>query len=357
MNKQSDLNVQFQSYFTKLDHKNKQGAPTQALIYSDKLNIDFKYSEGAYNQPFHIASIGKMMTASIIGILSDKKQLNLDDYITTYLSADMLSGLFVHDGTDYQEQITIGQLLSHTSGIADYFESTVHAGSSFVDQIINEPDKLWTPQMLIDFTRNNQSTHSAPGSFYYSDTGYVLLGLIIEKVTRQQFHKVLADLVFKPVGMDDSYLLFGGQPSHPKQPIAPIWFNGKEISSLNMLSCDWAGGGVVSTLTDLLAFQRAFWSGKIVSQDFVEIMSTISNKFREGMFYGSGMMELRYEGFFFLLRGLPRPKGHSGILATAMFYDQTNDVHTIINLGSNKRVVDSFKALIYIAQSVKKIDR
>ncbi|MDQ5886588.1 MAG: Beta-lactamase [Patescibacteria group bacterium] len=357
MNKQSDLNVKYQAYFTKLDRKNKQGAPTQALIYSDKLNIDFKYSEGAYNRPFHIASIGKMMTACIIGILLDIKQLSLEDRITKFLHGDLLSELFEYKGIDYLDQITIGHLLSHTSGIADYFESTVYAGSSFVDQIMSEPDKLWTPQMLVDFTRNNQTAHSAPGSFYYSDTGYVLLGLIIEKVTGQQFQKVLTDLVFNPLGMNDSYLLFGGQPSKPKQPIAPIWFNGKEISTLNMLSCDWAGGGVVSTLPDLLVFQKAFWSGKIVSSDFIEIMSTISNKFRAGMFYGSGMMELRYEGFFFLLRGLPRPKGHSGILATAMFYDQTNDVHTIINLGSNKRVVDSFKALIYIAQNINRITK
>ena len=343
----------FEKYFTKLERKDKQGAPTQAQVYSDKLGIDFKYSAKDYNQPFHIASICKMMTASIIGILTDKKQMKLEDTITKYLSAETLHGLFVYKNIDYQDQITIGQLLSHTSGIADYFESTVHAGSSFVDQIMSEPDKLWTPQMLVDFTRSNQTAHSAPGSFYYSDTGYVLLGLIIEKVTGKAFHQVLADLIFKPLSMRDSYLLFGGIPTNPKTPIAPIWFNGKEISKLNLLSCDWAGGGIVSTLPDLLAFQKAYWGGKVVGPEFIKIMSNCANKFRAGMFYGSGMMELRYEGFFFLLRGLPRPKGHSGILGTAMFYDQSNDVHVVMNLGSNKRVVDSFKALIFIAQSIK----
>ena len=357
MSTSKNINDTFQAYFTKLDRKNKHGAPTQALVYSDKLGINFKYSAEEYNRPFHIASIGKMMTASIIGILSDKKQLGLDNKITKYLSADILSGLFIYKDTDYQDQITISQLLSHTSGMADYFESTVHAGSSFVDQIMSEPDKLWTPQMLVDFTRDNQTAHSAPGSFYYSDTGYILFGLIIEKVTGKEFHQILSDLIFKPLGMNDSYLLLGGQPVNPKQPIAPIWFNGKEISRLNMLSCDWAGGGVVTTLPDLLTVQKAYWNGKLVSSEFIEIMSTCANKFRAGIFYGSGMMELRYEGFFFLLRGLPRPKGHSGILGTAMFYDQTNDVHVVINLGSNKRAVDSFKALIYIAQLIKRIEK
>lgn len=341
----------FNNYFKKLSAKCKNNEPTQALVYSEKNKIDFQFS-GGNNQPFHIASIGKMMTATIIGTLSDNGRLDIDDQISKYLSGDVINGLFVFNGTDYKDQITIHQLLNHTSGISDYFESKTNAGSKFVDQIMQTPDKLWSPMELVDFTRNNQSAKSAPGQFSYSDTGYVLLGLIIESITKMTFAKALEIYIFKPLFMNDSYLLFGGQPINRKREIANILFNGTEINKLNMLSCDWAGGGAVSTLSDLLLFQQAFWSGKLVSNKFINAMTQIENKFRSGMHYGAGMMELRFDEFFFLLRGMSRPLGHSGILGTLMFYDKQNDLHIIINMGSNKRVVDSIKAIIYIEQMV-----
>jgi D-alanyl-D-alanine carboxypeptidase len=346
-----DIKTKLDKYFQKIQHK-KPDHVTQALIWSEKNKINYHYSDDNYNQPFHIASIGKTMTAALIGIFADKGLIDINEKICSYLPDEVTEKLFVYGGFDYGYEVTVRQLLSHTSGIADYFDSKTNAGSSFVDQIMNTPDKLWTAYDLVDFTRNNQTTKSAPGHFLYSDTGYVLLGLIIENVAKMPFHEALEAYIFKPLSMNDSYLLFGGQPVNPKRQIAPIWFNGKEISKFNMLSCDWAGGGVVSTLSDLLIFQRSLWGGKLVSGVFLSEMTKINNKFRSGMHYGSGLMELHFEGFFFLLRGLPRPMGHSGILGTLMFYDDVNDLHTIINLGSNKRVVDSFKAIIYVQQLI-----
>lgn len=69
--------------------------------------------------------------------------------------------------------------------------------------------------------------------------------------------------------------------------------------------------------------------------------------------YGFGLMELRFNEFFFLLRGMPKMKGHIGITATHMFYDDINDIHYIMNFGSDKRMVESFRALIKISQTLK----
>lgn len=351
-----DLKTKFDKYFDTLQRKNT-ACPTQVLVWSGKNKIDYTYPGKNNNQPFHIASIGKIMTAVIIGILSDKDMLDIDEMICNYLPDDVTENLFVYKGVDYKDQITIRQLLNHTSGIADYFESKTNAGSNFVDQIMNTPDKIWSPSDLVDFTRDNQKANSAPGKFLYSDTGYVLLGLIIEKVVKRPFHEVLSEYIFKPLSMKDSYLLFGGTPINPKQKIAKAWFNKKEISELNMLSCDWAGGGVVSTLSDLLLFQKAIWGGTLLSKKYLSEMTKIDNTFRSGIYYGSGMMELRFEGFFFLLKGLPRPVGHSGILGTLLFYDKINDLHIIINLGSNNRVIDSFKSIIAIEQLVRRFTK
>lgn len=351
----NDINKKLDKFFSKLSNKYTLDAPTQALVVSAKNKINYSYSNVPDDMPYHVASIGKMMTATMIGILSDTGLLDVNAKIGVYLSQEIIKDLFAYKGTDYTENITVLHLLRHTSGIADYFDSKTNAGSKFVDVALNNPTKIWAPQDLVEFTRTNQSAVSPPGRFLYSDTGYVLLGMIVESVTNMPYQDALKNYIFKPLSMKDSYLLFSGAPINPKREIAKIWFNNTEISTLNMLSCDWAGGGIVSTTKDLLIFQRALWNGELVSNNFMSLMQHFEHKFRSGMYYGTGMMELRLEGFFFLLRGLPRLLGHSGILGTLLFYDKENDINIIINLGSNKRVVDSFKAIIYIEQQIKHI--
>ncbi len=352
MDKKQDFQELLSKYFQKISKKSGPNQPLQVLVNSDKLGIDFNYSNTDIDQPFHIASIGKIFTAVVIGILSDKSAIKLDDKITQYLDEKVLEKLFVYQNVDYKDQVTIKDLLGHTSGISDYFDSSVTAGSKFIDKIMKEPDVLWTPESLVDFTRNNQKAVSAPGKFQYSDTGYILLGLLIEKVTGKSFGDNLKTLIFDPLAMSNSYLMFYSDPQ-PTREIAKIWFNGVDISKLNLLSCDWAGGGIVSTTQDLLKFQKAFRSGHLVSSNYLRQMDTFEHKYRSGIYYGFGMMELRLEGFFFLLRGLPRPRGHIGITSTHLFYDIDNDVHIIMNFGSNKRMVESFKSLIIIEQYIK----
>lgn len=354
MSKNAKFITEAKHRIEKVSNRLRDGQPLQVSLYSDKNSVDIDYFNVHDNQPFHIASIGKMFTATSIGMLHDKGLLNIDDAISKYLTNDVLERLFVYKAVDYQAKVTIRHLLGHTSGIADYFESKVNAESPFLEQIMNEPDKKWTPELLLNFTRDKQSPIGPPGTFGYSDTGYILLGLIIEKVAQKSFDATLEEYIFRPLEMKDSYLMFYGKPANPYREIAPIYLNGKEVSKFNMLSCDWAGGGIISTTRDLLKFQKAYWEKRLVSESYMHQMATINHKFRSGMHYGLGMMEIRFNEFFFLLRGLPRPKGHSGILATHMYYDEEHDLHVIMNLGSNKMMVKSFRTFIAIEQSAKK---
>lgn len=130
-----------------------------------------------------------------------------------------------------------------------------------------------------------------------------------------------------------------------------MYVNNVDVSKMTSLSCDWSGGGIVTTIDDLLIFQTALHQGKF--GDMMAEQAGFPNKFRGGMHYGFGMMELHFNEFFFLLRGMPRLKGHIGITATHMFYDDENDVHYIMNFGSDKRMVESCKALIKIVQTMK----
>lgn len=325
-------------------------ADTQARIFSEKLGIDYQY-ESAGKRPYHGASIGKVFVAALLLQMANEGKIELDQQIQTLLNQSELKRLFLVDEKDYSTEVTIRQLASHTSGINDYFESKSSDKSSFIDQIISQPDHFWTPDELIEYTRSYQNAVGRPGEkFHYSDTGYILLGKILEKVSGMSYADLLSQNVFKPLGMNRSYLHGYTKSASPKT-MAPLFVKGVDVSKMTSLSCDWAGGGIVTTTEDLLIFQKALHEGKF--GDIIAEQTGFSNKFRRGLHYGFGMMELHFNEFFFILRGMPRLKGHIGITATHMFYDDVNDVHYIFNFGSDKRMVESFRTLTEIIQILK----
>lgn len=344
----------YEKHFKKLAKKHPSGI--QALIYSEKLGINFTHGD---DKPFHIASVGKVFTSTLIEILAERDQLSLNDPIAKFLSTAELHNLFVFENTDFAEQVTIHQLLNHTSGVADYFEDGNTDKDSFLTKVLSNPDTHWTPEMLVNYSRNFQKAVGKPGdTYHYSDTGYILLGLLIEKVTNKPYHQNLHDEFFIPLEMNDSYLMFYSEPKNtPKKPIEKIWINNIEISEFQSLSCDWSGGGIISTTTDLLKFYRALREGKLIEPKALQRMDICENEFRSGIYYGSGMMEIRFEEFFFLLKGFPRIKGHIGILATHLFYDPTSESYIILNFGSDKNMVKSFRTLILIVTILKQIKR
>lgn len=290
----------FDRYFNKIQAK-KPDRPVQIKIYSQKLDLDYSFPPDSTNQTYHGASIGKVFTATLVQMLAEKSVLSVKDRLHQYFSASELDQLFVYQNVDYSQQVNIEHLLGHTSGIADYFEGSTIGGKSFITQVLSNPHFQWTPQKLIDFTRYHQRAVGIPGTvFNYSDTGYILLGLIIEQVTGKSFAKNLEDEIFLPIEMHDSYLMFYSEPkSTSKKTLDKIWFDGIEISGYESLSCDWAGGGIVSTTADLLKFNQALRSSQLVQGSTLATMDSCEHKFRHGIYYGLGMMEIRFKEFFF----------------------------------------------------------
>lgn len=343
-------------YFQKIQLK-QPSRPLQVQVFCEGANLDYGFPADSANRPFHIASVGKLFTAALVYRLAERKALNLRDPLSNFFSPSELERLFVYRGVDYADRANAAHLLAHTSGIADYFEGRASGGKSFTDDLLAQPQKHWTPQMLIDYSRDHQAAVGYPGkTFSYSDTGYILLGQIVEKIAGKPFHQALADEIFNPLEMRDSYLMFYSRPLNtPGPPIEKIWFNKVEVSGFESLSCDWAGGGIVSTPADLLKFSRALRGGGLLSGRTLEAMDDCKHKFRSGIYYGSGMMEIRFGAFFFLLRKLPRVKGHIGVLATHLFYDPAHAAHIVLNFGDTARMVDSFKALIEIENTLLKL--
>ncbi len=339
------------------------------LVHSDKFNLHLTRGEGNIldngvktptdaNQPFHIASIGKVFTATIILKLFEEGKLVLSDPISKYLKKESLDKLFLYNGIDYSEKVTITQLLSHTSGINDYFESDSKESKSLLKEIKNKPDKFWTPEELLDFTRTNQSTIAKPGDkYFYSDTGYILLGLIIEKVSGKKFEVVLQEKILSPLNMKDTYVHLRSEPlSKSKKPISTMMLSNIDVTNYKSISADWTGGGIISTAEDLLLFQKSLIEGKIITQQNYKAMRG-RYKFMDGIYYGLGLMTVRYGDMLFLMKGSPDLHGHSGLLSTVMFYSPDIDTHIIANMGSTNDISKVFEMMYWISSAVKNMEK
>lgn len=354
----------FDSYFEKKAKPTSDFSGIQAYVYSKTLGVDWQFAKGSSlradaltkNQPFHVASVGKLFTATTIYQLAEEGKINLDDPITTVYAPEQLDQLFVSDGVDYRDQVTFRQLLSHTSGIADYFDGPVNTGETMAQLLVSQPERVWQPQELLAFSKDFQTALSAPGEGYaYSDSGYILLGLIIETVESKPYEHVLEERFFNPLGMIDSYMATLSAPlSGNIAPIADLWLEGIEFGDAPALSVDWSGGGVISTLDDLLRFGIALHDETLINSTSLDAMFSDSNKFNQGIYTGEGGMTVRFKEFFPLL-DLPLVRGHIGILGTHLFYDATTDTHIVLNFGSTSEIEPSFMALIEILSVIKRV--
>jgi D-alanyl-D-alanine carboxypeptidase len=351
--------------FEKTFKSSKYSKAATLLVHSDSIKIHLKSSAGFLedqkskvipDQPFHTASIGKLFTSVLIHQLIESGKLSLNDSVQKILGTDILKNLFVYEGTDYSEKVTISHLLAHTSGVDDYFDSVDKKNKSVIDEITTNPDKFWTPIDLVNFTRTNQKAIAPPGAkFHYSDTGYILLGMVIEKITTKKLEVVLQEKIFTPLAMKNTYMYLRSEPSDKmKLPVSTMMLRDKNVTSFKSLSADWAGGGLISTTEDLLLFHKALINGKLITK--TTYLSLVGkNKFMDGIYYGQGLMTVRFGDMSFLMPNTPDLHGHSGLLSTILFYSPDYDSHIIINLGSTEDVGDSFELMFWIMQDLKQM--
>jgi D-alanyl-D-alanine carboxypeptidase len=318
------------------------------------LGVNYSYSNTIPNQHFHSASVGKLMTSTLIFLAIEKGKLTLDACAKNILQQGMMDELFVIEGRDFQEEITVKQLLGHMSGVNDYFESKTFDGSIFTDDVIHHPDTFWKPEALLDYTRNRQKAIAKPGQkFFYSDTGYILLGLVIEAVFAMPFAQALDTYIFKPSGMSESSLCFYSEDFN-QEALAPLYIKGVDVHLFTSLSCDFSGGGLSTTTNDLLKFLGDLQNQQIISQHSLNQMAEFNHRYRQGLYYGVGMMQVRFEEFFFLLKSLPRLQGHLGVTGVHAWYNPINGDTFVLNVGNTNDMIASFKLLITIVQLVQR---
>jgi len=206
--------------------------------------------------PFRAASVTKAVTAASAVALAAAGRWRLDDPIGPYLPERLAARLARLPGLESADELTVRRLLAHTSGLRDYFFD-----ERFQARVQAEPERTWRPIELAEAALEAGPVAFAPGTdFAYGDTGYVLVGLALERLLDRPLAEVYRTLVLAPLGMESTYLEWheparGGELSHH--------YDGERDLTGTNTSFDWAGGGLVTTAGDLVRFLGGLFGGAL----------------------------------------------------------------------------------------------
>ncbi|MGD7705162.1 serine hydrolase domain-containing protein [Microlunatus sp. Y2014] len=269
-----------------------------------------------------------------------------------------VAGLPAAPGVDVGADVTIERLLTHTSGLPDFFEPPRGSGSAAsITGAVSDPDRRWTPSALLDEARAMPAVGRPGERFHYCDTGFVVLGRVVEEVTGDPFNTVLRQQVLEPAGMARSSTPYGDAVAPGELAgleVAPFWIGRRELSRALCVSLDWAGGGIVGPPEDFVAFQQALHSGQLISPTLLAHLARPRRRRRPGLHYGAGLVTIRFHEFFPVgLANLPQPVGGVGAFATHMFHYPQQQAHVVINFHGTQQMQASFQTHCRIAMVLR----
>jgi CubicO group peptidase (beta-lactamase class C family) len=202
--------------------------------------------------PFIVGSVSKQFTAATIALLLEEKRIALTDNVRKY----------VPELADYGTPITIDHLVHHTSGLRDWWELVSLAGLRY--------DDTYTTQDVLDMTARQRGLNFKPGERYvYSNTGYIVLGLVVQRVTGKSLREFAAERIFGPLMMTDSHY----QDDHTQPVRARAYAYSPAAGgryTINVWNNDLVGqGGVMTTVLDLAKWDGNFDTGKVGGPGFL----------------------------------------------------------------------------------------
>jgi D-alanyl-D-alanine carboxypeptidase len=262
---------------------------------------------------FRIASVTKTFTAATVLRLMEEGSLDIEAPIATSGLSPQLLSLLTDDGYDVNA-ITIRHLLNHTSGIADYAGSEEGSATApYSVAVQSDPTKEWTPLEQVTFAMETYSPRSRPGvEFHYSDTGYVLLGQIIEATTNKTLAASMRELLaFEKLGLSSTWFETIEAPGPSAGPQAKQYLGDVTVNDISPTSDLFGGGGLVSNTHDLALFFDALANGKVFVQPdtFRQMTTTAAPGTKNAEALGIMRFDLAGQACW----------GHSGFWGTAVF--------------------------------------
>ena len=233
---------------------------------------------------FDVASITKQFAAAGLLKLVEAGKVSLDDPLSKFIK-DYPGG----DG------ITVLELLNHTSGVKNYTDDG--------DLDAATGNKMTTLQMVDTF--KNQKPEFAPGtSWAYNNSGYLLVGAVIEAASGMPWHAYLQQTLFRPLGLTHTGL--GADPVVAARQVHGYTVIERKVMRARLISLTAANGALVSTVDDLLKWNRALHEGRVLTQDSYRRMITPVGKAMPEQ-YGFGLYHTTLRGREMI--------GHSGLIS------------------------------------------
>ncbi|MGE0553015.1 MAG: serine hydrolase domain-containing protein [Gemmatimonadales bacterium] len=275
-------------------------------------------------QTVRIASNTKTYVAAAVLRLVEEGRIGLDDEIARHLLPASTATL-KRGGYD-PSAITVRMLLQHTSGIADF--ATAPTGSvterygAYMDYVLSDPTRRLTRADQLELAMKNGPAYGAQDEVYhYSDTGYILLGEILEIVTGRPMSVAVRELLgFDRLGIRATWFESLDSVPTPAPPRAHQYLDTLDGNGLDPSFDLYGGGGIVSTLEDMAIFYRALVRGEILGRPLLDSMLAVSPQSRtpEGTGYGMGIGQRS--------GGEVACWGHTGFWGTAAFHCPSVDL-------------------------------
>lgn len=201
---------------------------------------------------FRIGSITKQFTSSAILKLAEEGKLNLDDDLTKFLPEYPTNG----------KTITIEHLLTHTSGLKSYTQM-----NQWDDEVRR---KDFTPEAMVEFFKDEPMDFEPGEEFRYNNSGYFLLGYIIEKVTGKTYAEYIQEAFYTPLGMTNSY--YGAHAPIIKNRASGYSNEGSGYTNTPYLSMTqpYAAGSLLSNVDDIFTWYQAVMNGKVLNKASLE---------------------------------------------------------------------------------------
>jgi len=360
----NDLSQEMQYLVTELVEKDKSVRNCVLSVMKGDVSFSWSGAAGIANQdgqvpmtkdtPIYIASVTKLYTATAIMRLYEKGLLSLDDPISKYLPKELIQGIHVYKGKDYSREITIKELLSHTSGIADYYTEKPKGGKSLFELFLEEPERSWTVDETIERARKDLEPNFQPGTdASYSDTNFQLLGKIIEAITGKPLHIVYEDFLFRPLGLKHTWLIGRSQPQFtPSAAPADVFYKDMNITKTRSNGAHWADGGIASTAEEMIIFLKALNEGRVVSGDMLKLMHNW-HKLQFLLQYGYGTMYFKLPRFMNMVMEVPPLWGHSGSTGSILYYSEDLNLYVAGSINQTESKSKPFRLMGRVMKAIQ----
>jgi D-alanyl-D-alanine carboxypeptidase len=312
----------FQFHFRYGDHYSFDGALGQ---------VSRRDTTDPTGHRYKTASVAKTFVAVLVLQLVEEGRIGLDSAVVRYLPDALVRPLVRVKGEDLGHTITVRQLLAHTGGLSDY----IFDDWRFLLRTQLRPRKAHTPQEHLRISVKHgmaKRKTSVPGSaFHYSDTGYLLLALLVEQVGGASLNEQLQARICTPLDLRDTWTdSWDSSYSHMMHQ----YHGRRDVTAVLHPSVEFGGGGIITSTADLTRFINGVSKGELF-RDPATLKAMLT---RHSPTYGLGIDVIRFDAKPSGVTGLDSLTmiGHSGFFGVNMYHIPELDVTWVSSIGQVK---------------------